>query len=236
MKYQTMLPIAAALTLALAAGCDRRANETTGSTRTTSATPSQQDDMLRDAAGSMGMGTPGTPDRTGTMGTTGMNDTSGAAGTTTTTGAAAVALDEHDKDFITKAASGSMAEIALGTAASQKATMPDVKSLANRMVADHSKASDELKSLAAKKGVTLPTEMAREPKSEQDKLMKLSGHQFDKEYADFMVKDHEQDLKDFQKAAKDAKDPDVKSWAAKMVPILQEHLNTAKQIDAKVKH
>jgi putative membrane protein len=181
MKYQTMLPIAAALTLALAAGCDRRANETTGSTRTTSATPSQQDDMLRDAA-------------------------------------------------------GSMAEIALGTAASQKATMPDVKSLANRMVADHSKASDELKSLAAKKGVTLPTEMAREPKSEQDKLMKLSGHQFDKEYADFMVKDHEQDLKDFQKAAKDAKDPDVKSWAAKMVPILQEHLNTAKQIDAKVKH
>jgi putative membrane protein len=243
-----MLPIAAALTLALAAGCDRRANETTGSTRTTSATPSQQDDMLRDAAGSMGMGTPGTPDRTGTMGTTGtpdrtgtmgttgMNDTSGAAGTTTTTGAAAAALDEHDKDFITKAASGSMAEIALGTAASQKATMPDVKSLANRMVADHSKASDELKSLAAKKGVTLPTEMAREPKSEQDKLMKLSGHQFDKEYADFMVKDHEQDLKDFQKAAKDAKDPDVKSWAAKMVPILQEHLNTAKQIDAKVKH
>jgi putative membrane protein len=50
-----------------------------------------------------------------------------------------------------------------------------------------------------------------------------------------MVKDQVKDLKELQKAAKDAKDPELKSWAAKMVPILQEHLNEAKQVDAKVK-
>lgn len=247
MKYTTMLPIAAALTFALAAGCERRSDTMSGSTRTTSATPSM-DDTMRDAAASGAAGaydrtgTPGAVDTTGTMGTTGttgatgMNDTSGATGTTTTTGATTTQpIDEHDRDFITKAASGSMAEIALGTTASQKAMMPDVKSLADRMVNDHSKASDELKSLAAKKGVTLPTEMAKDPKSEHDKLSKLSGKSFDKEYADFMVKDNERDLKDFQKAAKDAKDPDVKAWAAKMVPILQEHVNAAKQLEPKIK-
>ena len=266
MKYRTMLPIAAALTLALAAGCDRRSmNDTSGSTRTTSATPGQTDDMMRDAAGSaLGTGATGANDRTGTAGatdvndragttgatgttgTTGMNDTSGATGTTSTTGAtgataatgATVAkpLDEHDQEFIKKAASGSMAEIALGTAASQKATNPDVKSLADRMVSDHTKANDELKSLAAKKGATLPTEIDKAPRNEQDKLMKLSGKKFDREYADFLVKDQEHDVRDFQKAAKNAKDPEIRSWAAKMVPILQEHLKSAKQVDARIKH
>lgn len=220
MKYETtMLPLAAALALALGAGCDRRSNDDmSGSARTTSATPSQMDDMARDASyGS----------------STGTNDT---AGTTGTTGAKVdEPLVEADKRFITKAAEGSMEEIALATTVSQKATIPEVKSFADRMVSDHTKASDELKSLAAKKGVTLPSEMDKSQQSEQDKLAKLTGKKVDKEYATYTVKDHEKDLKEFQKAATDSKDPDVKAWAAKMVPILEDHLATAKQLEPKVK-
>ena len=231
MKYETMLPVAAVLSLALGAGCERR--DDTGTTRTTSATPSQMDDMVRDAAG----GTMGT---TGTAGATGMNDTAGATGTTATTGATTGGkveqpLAEHDKDFLIIAASGNMAAVALGTTASQKATTPEVKSFADRMVTDHGKAEDELKSLAAKKGVTLPSEMDRSPKNEQEKLSKLTGKKFDKEYTEVMVKDHERDVKEFQKAAKEAKDPDVKVWAIKMVPILEDHLKAAKQLEPKVK-
>lgn len=220
MKYETtMLPLAAALAVALAAGCDRRSNDDmSGSARTTSATPSQMDDMARDASSGGSMGT---------------NDT---AGTTDTTGAKVVEpLVEADKHFITKAAEGSMEEIALATTVSQKATIPEVKSFADRMVSDHTKASDELKSLAAKKGVTLPSEMDKSQQSEQDKLAKLTGKKVDKEYATYAVKDHEKDLKEFQKAAKDSKDPDIKAWAAKMVPILEDHLETAKQLEPKVK-
>jgi putative membrane protein len=248
-----MLPVAAVLTLALAAGCERRSttDDTSGTTRTTGATPGT--DMTRDAAyqGTTGAtdtsGAQGTPGTTGTMGTTGTtgttgtmgtSDTSGATGTTATGGKAEQhqqPLESHDKEFMTKAAEGSMAEVALGTEVSQKATTPEVKSLADRMVTDHTKANDELKSLAAKKGVMLPSDIDKSDKNEQAKLAKLSGKQLDKEYADHMVKDHEKDLKEFQKAAKDAKDPELKSWAAKMVPILQEHLNEAKQVDAKVK-
>jgi putative membrane protein len=177
-----------------------------------------------------------------TAGVTGTSDTMGAAGTSDTTGVTATTgakvdqpLDEHDREFITKAASGSMAEIALGATASQKAATPDVKSYADRMVSDHTKASDELKSLAAKKGVMLPSDLEKSTKNEQDKLAKMTGKKVDKEYADFMLKDHEHDLKDFQKAAKDAKDPDVKAWAAKMVPIIEDHLKSAKQLDSKIK-
>jgi len=219
MKYGTMLPIAGALTLALVAGCERR-DDTTGATRTTSATPSQMDDMIRDAAGRAA----------------GAGDTAGVTDTTATTGATVEQpLDEHDREFLTKAASASMAEIALATTASQKAAHADVKSFADRMLSDHNKASDELKALAAKKGVVLPVELGKDPKSEQDKLSKMTGNKFDKEYAEFVIKDDEHDLKDFQKAAKDAKDPDVKAWAAKMVPILEDHVNAAKKLEPKVK-
>jgi putative membrane protein len=257
MKYQTtMLPIAAALALALAAGCERRSSEDmSGSTRTTSATPSQMDDMARDAAARGAAGATGMSDRTGTMGTTGtgpgstgtmgMNDTAGTTGTSDTTGATGTSattgakveqpLDDHDKQFLTKAAEGSMEEVALATTVSQKATMPEVKSFADRMVSDHTKASDELKSLAAKKGVTLPNEMEKSQQNEADKLAKLTGKKVDKEYASYAVKDHEKDVKEFQKAAKDAKDPDIKAWAAKMVPILEDHLKTAKQLEPKIK-
>src|SRR5271167_825725 len=71
--------------------------------------------------------------------------------------AASSALSGDDADFVKNAAKGGMAEVELGRLAAQKASNPEVKNFASRMVRDHSRADHELTSLAASKGVDLPT-------------------------------------------------------------------------------
>jgi putative membrane protein len=144
-------------------------------------------------------------------------------------------LAKDDAGFVTKAAQGGMAEVNLGTMAAQKAASADVKTFGNTMVTDHSKANDELKQLAASKGVTLPADVGKENQDVADKLGKLTGAAFDKAYMKDMVEDHEKDVKDFEKASKSAKDPDLKAWAAKTLPTLQGHLKMAKDTARKVK-
>src|ERR1043166_8681603 len=129
-------------------------------------------------------------------------DTSATTTTTGTTSTTASTLSNDDKDFAMKAAQGNMAEVNGGSMAAQKGESADVKTFGNRMVNDHGKALDELKQLAQNKGITLPTDVNAEQKAEADKLSKLSGKAFDKEYADAMVKDHEKDAKEFEKASK----------------------------------
>jgi putative membrane protein len=101
------------------------------------------------------------------------------------------------------------------------------------MVDDHSKANDELKSLAQQKGVTLPTEMGSEGQALKARLEKLSGDQLDKAYMQNMVKDHTKDVSEFKQASTTAHDSDLKTWAGKTLPTLQDHLKQAKQIAAK---
>jgi putative membrane protein len=177
-----------------------------------------------------------TTSATDTSGTTSTMDTSGTStsGTSATT-ASAAPLSNDDKEFMTKAAQGGMAEVMLGQMASTKGTSPDVKNFGNRMVTDHSKANDELKQLAQNKGVTLPTDVDKESKDTSDKLSKASGKDFDKKYIDNMVEDHEKDVKEFEKASKNAKDADVKAWATNTLPTLQDHLKMAKDTKSKLK-
>ena len=82
------------------------------------------------------------------------------------------------------------------------------------MVDDHSKAGDDLKSLASQKNVTLPTDMDAKSKATYDRLSKLNGAAFDKAYMRDMVSDHRKDVAEFKKEANSGKDPDVKSWAS----------------------
>jgi putative membrane protein len=179
---------------------------------------------------------------TDTSATTSTVDTSGTetSGTTSTTstgssGGTVSSLDPADKDFVMKAAQGGMAEVMLGQMASSKGTSPDVKNFGNRMVSDHGKANDELKQLAQNKGMALPADTDKEHKDAADKLSKASGKDFDKQYISNMVDDHEKDVKEFEKESKDAKDPDLKAWASKTLPTLQDHLKMAKDTKAKVK-
>lgn len=136
--------------------------------------------------------------------------------------------------FANEAAQGGMAEVELGRLAAQKATDPSVRAFGQRMVADHSKASAELKAIATKKNMQLPSDMNSDQKSEMDKLAKLSGAEFDKEYMSAMVKDHEDDVKAFETQSKDGNDADVKAFAAKTLPTLQDHLQMAREAAQKV--
>ena len=105
----------------------------------------------------------------------------------------------------------------------------EVKSFGNRMVTDHSKANDELKSIASSKGVSLPTALDKKHQKVADKLGKLSGPDFDRAYMKDMVKDHKEDVSDFRKEAKKAKDPDVQKFAQSTLPTLEEHLAMAQK-------
>ena len=138
--------------------------------------------------------------------------------------------DASDRKFIEKAASGGMAEVKLGHLATEKGTSPTVKEFGKRMVDDHGKANDELKTIASKKNFPLPTDVDSEAKATYDKLAKLSGSDFDKAYMDAMVKDHDADVKEFKKEASlGGADPDLKAWAQKTLSVIQEHDHMAHQ-------
>lgn len=139
------------------------------------------------------------------------------------------------KTFWTEAAIGGMTEVELGKMASSKAQSADVKSFGQMMVTDHSKANEELKGLAAKKNVTLPTAPDEQHRSTIEKMQKLSGAEFDRAYVDDMLEDHEADVKEFEKQSKENPDPDLKAFAAKTLPTLRKHLDTIKSIHAKMK-
>jgi putative membrane protein len=143
-------------------------------------------------------------------------------------------LSAADKKFVMDAAHGGLAEVQLGQLAASKGTNDEVKQFGQKMVDDHSKANEELKSLAEQKGVTLPTDLKPADKQFHDKLDKLSGAAFDKAYMQYMVMDHKKDVAEFKKEAKTGKDSDVKAWAEKTAPTLEGHLDTAQKTASKV--
>src|SRR3982751_5065728 len=139
-----------------------------------------------------------------------------------------------DRAFVKEAAVGGMAEVELGNLAKEKASNADVKQFGDRMATDHGKANDELKSWAQQKNVTLPTELDAKHKALRDRLSKLSGEAFDKAYMHEMVMDHTHDVAAFKRESTAAKDPDLKAWAGKTLPTLEDHMKMAKDTSAKV--
>ncbi|WP_020606184.1 DUF4142 domain-containing protein [Spirosoma spitsbergense] len=139
---------------------------------------------------------------------------------------------EDTNEFAMKAANGGMMEVELGRMAQEKGTSQDVKEFGSMMVADHSKANDELKTLATAKNITLPSTLGEEAQEDVNELAKLSGKEFDKKYVSMMVDDHKEDVDAFKKAAEDnSVDPDIKAFAAKTLPTLQQHLDRINAID-----
>jgi putative membrane protein len=164
----------------------------------------------------------------------GSNSNMMAQSTPANTPARGVPSRHDDRAFVMEAGPGGLAEVELGRLAAQKGQSADVKKFGQRMVTDHSKANAELKKLAASKGITLPAEMNAEQMAEHAKLAKLSGPEFDREYMTLMVEDHDKDVAAFLDESKDGSDPDIKSFAAKTLPTLQEHQRMAKEIKAKL--
>ncbi len=146
-----------------------------------------------------------------------------------------VATTEDGSDFMMEAASGGMMEVELGRIAQDNSLNPRVKGFGKMMVDDHSKANDEMKSLAVSKNVTLPNSPTEDQMKEINDLKSKKGPEFDKAYMGMMVDDHKKDVDKFQDVSENSKDPDVKAFASKILPTLKVHLDSAKAINDKLK-
>ncbi|WP_437658112.1 DUF4142 domain-containing protein [Sorangium sp. So ce1182] len=152
-----------------------------------------------------------------------------------TTQAGKATLSKSDREFVEKAALGGLLEVRLGQLAQQRASSPDVKSFGQRMIDDHGAVNKRLAELAQRKGVLVPQELDQKHREKVDKLSKKTGAEFDRAYMSDMVDDHEDDVEEFEEAAKEVKDADLKGFAAATLPKLREHLALARQINGKVK-
>lgn len=141
-----------------------------------------------------------------------------------------------NQDFVTKASSGNMFEVAAGNLAQQNSTNADVKAFGTRMVSDHGKAGTDLATLASKKGWTIPTSLLASDQANLDTLTSLNGTSFDKKFAAIMVNSHIKTIDLFQMASSDSgvPDADLRSFAAGKLPTLREHLQLAQQLQTEV--
>jgi putative membrane protein len=132
----------------------------------------------------------------------------------------------EDQTFLGMAAQGNMSEIEMAKMA-QRSSNPMVKQFADRMVTDHTNLQNQLKMVASAQGVTVPTTVSPSQQATIDRLSKLSGADFDREYINTMVKDHKDDISEFHHEATTGTVPAVKSFAENALPTLHEHLTLA---------
>lgn|SRR5690606_6792479 len=137
---------------------------------------------------------------------------------------------EDDAEFAVKAADSGLAEVNASEVAQQKAQDQRVKDFAAMMIQDHTKANEELKTLAASKNITLPAAPGEDHLEDIADLNSYSGADFDKEYMDLMVNNHQKAVNLFEDAADNAEDAELKAYAAKTLPALQKHLEHAQSI------
>jgi len=162
-----------------------------------------------------------------TMGRTDQNANNNANATTT--------VDDNTREWMNKTAYAGNAEVELGQLAQQKSSNERVKNFAQMMVTDHSKANDDLKSIAGQKNVTLPTGMDEDHMKHKEDLSKKSGADFDKAYINMMIDGHKKVIDHLEKAQKDATDPDVKNFATQKLPTIRMHLDSAQAIKKSLK-
>lgn len=155
-----------------------------------------------------------------------MNDSS----TTNTTYTNTTPLGKEDSMFVMEAAMGGMMEVQAGNLAQQQAMNQRVKDFGAMMVQDHSQANNELKSLASSKGLMIPDSLSSDKQKHVDAMKKMNGKSFDSHYISMMLDDHKKDVKKFQDESKNAKDADLRNWAAKTLPTLQKHLDSIQAI------
>ena len=146
---------------------------------------------------------------------------------------AAAAPGAYDKQFLSKAADAGSTEIAASKVAQSKSSNGEVKAFAASMVTDHGKVAEELKQLASSKQIDVSEQPGARHQAQIDKLSRLEGAQFDKEYAARIgVAAHKEAVKLFTDASQKASDPDIKAFAAKTLPKLQQHLEMATALHA----
>ena len=141
-----------------------------------------------------------------------------------------VPLTKDDSIFIMEAAIGGLMEVEAGNIAQQNAAHPRVKNFGAMMVADHSKANDELKSLASSRGMILPSALPPDLQQHMEAMKKMKGKGFDNHYISMMTEDHQQDISKFEKQSTSGGDAQLKSWAASTLPVLMKHRDSIQAI------
>lgn len=144
-------------------------------------------------------------------------------------------VSRQDRKFVEEAASDGMAEVRLGQLAQERAASTEVKQYGEQMVNDHGKANDELKALAAARGITLPDKPGSGQRRMHDGLAKLRSAEFDRMYMAHMTGDHRKAVSLFEKQAKSGDDAELKAFAQKTLPTLQDHLKKAQAVHDTIK-
>jgi putative membrane protein len=138
--------------------------------------------------------------------------------------------ERTDARFVHDAALASMAEIQLARLAAERAGSDVVKAFGERMIVQDGSIADQLKAAAQKENVTLPGRLSSRDQQTYDRLAHLSGSAFDRAYAQNMVDDHQKDLTAFQTEANIGKDDSFRAFADQSLPMIQEHLNQAREM------
>ena len=136
-----------------------------------------------------------------------------------------------DATFIKKAANGGMTEVELGKIAQDKGKKDDVKTFGERMVKDHGKANDDLKSVASKMNVEVPDKVNAKHQATIDKFSKMSAESFDAAYVQQMLKDHKKTVAEFEQAQGEVKNEDLKKFISDTLPVLKEHLEMVEKME-----
>jgi putative membrane protein len=135
-----------------------------------------------------------------------------------------------DQQFAEKAATSGMKEVELGKMGLDMANTDAVRRFAQHMVDDHARANRELIAILDQKGIHVPKMPPDADREKADRLSKVRGNDFDREYMNEMLKDHQKAVSLFEQEARDGQDPDLKGFAAKTLPTLREHLKLAEGI------
>ena len=157
----------------------------------------------------------------------------GATGTSANrnrTGSTELMVGQTDLSFMNEAARSGLMEVQAATIAQQKAQSDELKQFAQQLLNDHQKANQELQALAVKKNVTLPTEMGPKHEAHIAKLQNASEAQFDRQWIKMQVDHHKKDVREFQRHSDRSMDSHVKAFAEKNLPTLQQHLQTAQNL------
>ena len=144
----------------------------------------------------------------------------------------AACSDSPNQKFISEAIEGNLAEVQMGQLAQKNGQSEGIKSYGKKLVQDHGAANVKARQAATQMGVTPPNEPSRQQKSDYEKMAKLAGRDFDREFAKHMVMDHKKDIAAFEKAAQ--KDDPAAVFAKETLPVLREHLRMAEQLQNSV--
>ncbi len=146
---------------------------------------------------------------------------------------AAAPLSAQDRSFAKQAANGGLAEVDEGLLAVSRAQSQDIKQFGQHMIDDHTANNQELMTLLEQKGITPPAAVDRKHSREAAQLQKLSGAAFDRAYIKDQIAGHQQMAAMMQTEIQSGSDPDLKAFARKTLPTIQQHLQMAQQLQGK---